>query len=448
MEKFVEHVPQRKAKKKPPVPANEAARLAFLRNLRLEPSDPFEEVQGLCELAASLAQSPIALVTLVDEKQQRFQASFGVDDMTETDREISFCTHAIMASDQFEVPDALLDERFRDNPLVLGDPCIRSYLGTVLEPEAEMRIGTLCVIDTKPRKYPDDVKASLLQIGKAITSLLTAYREKLRLIDYSAEIKAQNAELLDLTASLREAKKKVIAAEKVKSEFLSIISHELRTPLTLIKGSLGLMKNNGVISDKQKSQRLIEVAYDNNERLLSLVEDILLVQKLEQNNSETPQELVDLAEVVKTAVIPYERKAQDVDIALTQCGSDQPCLVNGDKQQLERVMANILSNAFKFSKPGGSVKVELLATETGPQVRVEDKGVGIANDSYEKVFGLFSQLDSSDTRSQGGSGLGMYISKKVLDHHNAKIKYESEPGVGTTFIVDFPDRVLQKHSDF
>ena len=94
------------------------------------------------------------------------------------------------------------------------------------------------------------------------------------------------------------------------------------------------------------------------------------------------------------------------------------------------------------------MKVELLATETGPQVRVEDKGVGIANDSYEKVFGLFSQLDSSDTRSQGGSGLGMYISKKVLDHHNAKIKYESEPGVGTTFIVDFPDRVLQKHSDF
>lgn len=444
----MEHLPQRRAKKNSPIPANEATRLAFLRNLRLEPCDPFEEIQGLCELAARLAKSPIALVTLVEETQQWVQASIGLDDMTKTDREISFCTHAIMASDQFEVPDALLDERFRDNPHVLDDPRIRSYLGTILEPEPEMRIGTLCVLDTEPRKYPDDVKASLLQIGKAITSLLTAHREKLRLIDYSAEIKAQNAELLDLTASLRESKKKLIAAEKVKSEFLSIISHELRTPLTLIKGSLGLMKNNSVISDKQKSQRLVDLAYDNNEKLLSLVEDILLVQKLEQNNSETPQELVDLAEVVKTAVLPYERKAQDVDIALTQLGIDQPCLVNGDKQQLERVMANILSNAFKFSKPGGSVKVKLLATDNGPQVRVEDKGVGIANDLHEKVFGLFSQLDSSDTRSQGGSGLGMYISKKVLDHHKATINYESEPGVGTTFIVDFPERVLQEHSDF
>jgi signal transduction histidine kinase len=168
---------------------------------------------------------------------------------------------------------------------------------------------------------------------------------------------------------------------------------------------------------------------------------------LEFNKPEAQLGLVDLAEVIRTAVVPYENKAQNEKIALTHSGSDQPCIVNGDKKQLERVVANILSNAFKFSKPGGTVKVKLLATDKGPQVRVEDKGVGISDDSYEKVFGLFSQMDSSDTRSQGGSGLGMYISKKVLDQHNATIHYESESGVGTTFIVNFPGRVLQDHSD-
>lgn len=443
----MEHIPQRTTKNHSPVPFNETRRLAFLRNLRLEPSDPFEEIQGLCEVAASLAKCPIALVTVVEETQQKFQASVGAGDMTETDREISFCAHAIMASEQLEVPDALLDERFCDSPLVLGDPGIRSYLGTVLEPEPEMRIGTLCVIDTEPRAFPDDVKVNLLQIGKAITALLTAHREKLRLIDYSTEIKTQNAELRELTVSLQKSKKKLIAAEKVKSEFLSIISHELRTPLTLIKGSLGLMKNETVIVDKQKSRRLVDVAYDSNEKLLSLVEDILLVQKLEFDKPEAPLGLVDLVEVIKTAVVQYESKAQSEKIAMTHSGSDQPCFVNGDKKQLERVVANILSNAFKFSKPGGTVKVKLLDTGKGPQVRVEDKGVGISDDSYEKVFGLFSQMDSSDTRSQGGSGLGMYISKKILDQHNATIHYESESGVGTTFIVNFPGQVLQDRSD-
>jgi signal transduction histidine kinase len=426
-----------------PVPANESTRLAFLRNLRLLPSDPFEEIQALCEVAATLSNCPIALVTLIEETQQKFQASVGAGDMKGTDREISFCAHAVMASKQLEVADALLDERFCVNPLVLGAPGIRSYLGTVLEPEPEMRIGTLCVIDTKPRAFSDELKVSLSQIGKAISALLMAHREKLRLIDYSTEIETLNTELSDLTTSLQKTTKKLMKAEKVKSEFLSIISHELRTPLTLIKGSLGLMKNDAVTTDKQKSQRLVDVAYDNNERLLSLVDDIFLVQKLDLDKAETRLGLVNLAEVIERAVAPFWSKAKNEEITLTFSESGTPCFVNGDEKQLERVFEKILSNAFKFSKRGGAIKVALLASDTGPEVRIEDEGVGISHGSQEKVFGLFSQMDSSDTRSQGGSGLGMYISKKVLKHHNATIHYESEPGVGTTFIVNFPKQILQ-----
>jgi signal transduction histidine kinase len=203
------------------------------------------------------------------------------------------------------------------------------------------------------------------------------------------------------------------------------------------------MKNDAVTTDKQKSQRLVDVAYDNNERLLSLVDDIFLVQKLDLDKAETRLGLVNLAEVIERAVAPFWSKAKNEEITLTFSESGTPCFVNGDEKQLERVFEKILSNAFKFSKRGGAIKVALLASDTGPEVRIEDEGVGISHGSQEKVFGLFSQMDSSDTRSQGGSGLGMYISKKVLKHHNATIHYESEPGVGTTFIVNFPKQILQ-----
>lgn len=439
----MEHPPHILELKSSPLPANEFERLAFLRNLRLESADPFEEIQGLCEVAAGLANCPIAIVTVIEETKQEFLASVGVEDLHGTDREISFCAHAIMASEQLEVPDALLDSRFCENPMVLEAPGVRSYLGTVLEPEANMRIGTLCVIDTEPRGFSEDVKASLLQIGKAISSLLTSHREKLQLIDYAFDIKAQNIEMLDLADSLRKSVKELTAAEKAKGEFLSIISHELRTPLTLVKGSLGLMKNSAVIADEQKAQRLVNVAYDSNERLLSLIEDILLIQKLDRDKSQVPLDRVDLAESINTEVSKCSDETQSREITLTVSGVEQPCLVKGDKGQLDRVVASILSNALKFSKQRGNVKVTLLSSGTGPQILVEDDGVGISEDSDERVFGLFSQVDSSDTRSRNGAGLGMYISKEILKRHNATINYKSELGVGTTFSVNFPEQVLQ-----
>lgn len=395
-------------------------------------------------MASKVADAPIALVSLVDATEQNFLASVGVGNMRKTDREIGFCAHAIMDSGQLEVPDALLDPRFSDNPLVVGKPSVRSYLGTVLEPKSEIRLGTLCVIDTKPHSFSEEVKASLSQIGQAITTLLVSHREKLDLIKYSNEVKKQNSEMVDLTASLQNSMEKLILAEKVKSEFLSVISHELRTPLTSIKGSLGLMKSDGVMTDKQRSQRLVSIAYDNSERLLSLIEDILQLQKREFGHLETVLTQVDLSKLIETSADAYRNYAADRDVTLTVLGTGQSCMVNGNKAQLDRVLANVLSNALKFSKNSGNVEITLRCFDDGPQIAVKDEGAGIPEGSKEKVFGMFSQVDSSDTRSQSGSGLGMYICKQILQHHNATIDYESEPGVGTTFVLSFPAEVMNE----
>ncbi|SEK43915.1 GAF domain-containing sensor histidine kinase [Pacificibacter marinus] len=423
-----------------PIPTNEAERLSFLQNLRLDLSHPIDEIQGLCEVASNLADAPIALVSLIDETQQNFLASIGVGDLRQTDREIAMCAHAIMGSQQFEVPDALLDERFSDNPFVVDAPNIRSYLGTVLEPEPEMRLGTLCVLDIKPKVYSDEVKLSLSKIGKAITALLISHREKLDLVEHSRELEARNLELGEMTSSLQSSMEKVIAAERAKSEFLAIVSHELRTPLTSIKGALGLMKGNAINADVEKTQRLINIAYENSERLLNLIGDILTLQKENFSSPKAVLNPVDLATLIKSSAIAYQDYAADRAVKLSVSGVEQPCFVNGDKTQLDQVIANMLSNAFKFSKPNGNVEIGLHCLDTGPQITVKDDGAGIPEGSKAKVFGLFSQVDSSDTRSQAGSGLGMHICQKILEQHNATIDYESVLGAGTTFKVKFPPR--------
>jgi signal transduction histidine kinase len=427
-----------------PVPHNEDKRLAFLRNLRLEISSDFNEIQGLCDVAAQIAGVPIALVTLVDKAQQNFLASVGVGDLKATDREIAFCAHAIMGSDQFEVVDARLDARFVDNPLVVGEPGVQSYLGTVLEPEPEMRLGTLCVVDTQPRQHSATVKASLAKLGQAVSALLISHRQKLNLLDFADQVTQNNIEMAAVTESLQNSMDRILAAESAKSAFLATVTHELRTPLTSIKGALNLLSNNGVVFDTQKSKRLIAIAGKNSDNLLSLVEDMLQLQKADFDEPWVRFAPVDLAALVRASAATHQPFATEKGLALTLSGIDEPCFVNGDKKLLERVIANILSNAFKYTQAGGTVAMALHCLADGPQITVTDDGTGIPEGAEEKVFGMFSQVDSSDTRSHSGAGLGMYISHKILHAHHATISYSSKLGVGTVFTVNFPKFAVEE----
>jgi signal transduction histidine kinase len=419
-----------------PIPLNDAARVAYLRQLRLDMTLPFDQIQGLCEVASRVAGAPIALVSLVDETEQRFLASVGVGDIKETPREIAFCAHAIMDSTPFEVIDASLDERFADNPLVTGGPKVQSYYGVVLEPAPEMRIGTLCLLDTKPRCYNEEVRTELAQIGQAITALLIGYRKNLEMMDYAQEIAKRNTELAALTLSLQRATDQAVAGEKAKGEFLAVVSHELRTPLTSIRGALGLIKSGVLKEQVDKTRQLADIAYQNSERLLALVGDILLLQ--EMGRTDTPEfDTVDLAALIASSAEAYKCYGADQNITFEVTGLDHPVYVRGNRAMLDRVLANVLSNAVKFSHHGGKVVVDLTQTDDGPRITVTDRGVGIPDGAESKVFGLFSQVDSSDQRSKSGSGLGMHICQKILAQHGARVTYDSTLGQGTSFVVQF-----------
>ena len=164
-----------------PIPVNEADRLDFLAGLGIDFDHPIREVEALCALASELAEAPISLVSLIDEHEQRFAARRGLPDLRRTPRDLSFCAHAIAEGGQLVVPDAVRDRRFADNPLVTGAPGIRAYAGTVLEPERGMRVGTLCVIDTRPRTFSDAVLRQLRILGDAVSALLLAHRDTVSL---------------------------------------------------------------------------------------------------------------------------------------------------------------------------------------------------------------------------------------------------------------------------
>jgi GAF domain-containing protein len=182
-----------------PMPRNEAHRLSVLNGLRLNFDEPIRELQHLCDLASKIAGTEIALVSLVGEFDQTFAANTGLNGVGSTSREVSFCAHTIMDSKQLIVAHAGEDPRFMDNPLVTGDPGIRAYAGTPLEPEAGTRIGALCVIDRKPQSFSQETLDQLRSLSETATALLVAHRDKLRLKDALQESAAREAEVRRLS---------------------------------------------------------------------------------------------------------------------------------------------------------------------------------------------------------------------------------------------------------
>lgn len=164
-----------------PRPENEAERLAALRSFSILDSEPEEGFDDLVYIASEVCGTPIALVTLVDDERQWFKARVGLD-VSETPRTVAFCAHAILRDEPFIVPDATVDERFRDNPLVTGPPEIRFYAGTPLTTEEGHNLGTICVIDTEPRKGSSLTVAQrrvLAALSRQTTRLMHCRREAL-----------------------------------------------------------------------------------------------------------------------------------------------------------------------------------------------------------------------------------------------------------------------------
>ncbi|MFK5948763.1 MAG: response regulator [Methylococcales bacterium] len=224
--------------------------------------------------------------------------------------------------------------------------------------------------------------------------------------------------------------------DTLKTEFISTVSHELRTPLTSIRGSLGMLKS-GVLGEvSKKAERMIELAHNNTERLINLVNDILDVEKIQAGKMLLNFEDVNITSLVKQSIEANETYAKSCNVTLKLSAGERDYHVYADSQRLHQVMANLISNAAKFSPEKGVVCIEISKKNNFICVSITDQGLGIPEQYRHKIFQKFSQVDSSDTRQKGGTGLGLNITKAIIDHHGGHINYTTEEGKGSTFFFE------------
>lgn len=257
------------------------------------------------------------------------------------------------------------------------------------------------------------------------------------IIDCARSILHLYMQNLDQLLELEHQRNRAENLYNLQSQFVSVISHELRTPLTSIKGSLGLIEGGQVGDIPPQAQKLVKIANKNSARLVALINDLLDVQKFESGKMVLDISPVNIAKLVKEAVEANANYESAMNVTFKTSGLENAVYVNADYNRLMQVMANVLSNAVKFSKLGGAVEISLEDDASKVRISVTDYGAGIPEEARDKVFAQFEQVDGTSQRKVGGTGLGMYITKKIIDGHVGSIDFSSKVGKGTTFVIEF-----------
>ncbi|WP_217525119.1 ATP-binding protein [Vibrio metschnikovii] len=637
----------------PHLPEEESERQKTLDKTGLLNSGSEARFDRITRLAQQIFSVPIALISLVDRDRQWFKSRQGLD-AQQTPREISFCGHAILNSEIFVIENALVDQRFCDNPLVMGAPDIRFYAGAPLHSTKGYRIGTLCLIDSQPRSFSSKQRSMLKDLAATVEALIQAeelsnerlgkltaqlpgvvyqfqrfasgkitfpfsspqildlygitpeqaaqdaspaferihpddlqaisdsiehsantleywqatYRVRYQGQDYrwfagqakperlsdgsvlwhgylhdiheqeqarqtternEARLRSlfdfspigialndfETGQFLDLNNALiaptdytreefialsywditpqeyQSLEEQALAnlnttgrygpfekeyirkdgsrypvrlqgmlskeqdgrtviwsliediterrkLDKMKDQFISTISHELRTPLTSIKGSLNLLAGGAVGSISDKAQALLVTAERNAQRLTTLINDLLDMEKLVAGKMPMTFLKQPLGPLLDETIDSLSSYAQQHNVVL-QCSGSWPAVqVNVDGQRLIQALSNLLSNAIKFSPQGEAITIKVQQQDTNIHILVRDRGQGVAPEFEDRLFQRFSQADSSDTRKLPGTGLGLAITQEICQQLGGSVMYRQPNGRGAEFIIQLP----------
>ena len=657
---------------KAPLPPDEVQRLAALYSLQILDTLPEERFERITRVAQRLFDVPIASITLVDANRQWFKSCL-VLSVPETSRDIAFCAHAILTDEVLVIPDAQLDPRFSDNPLVTSDPYVRFYAGQSLRGPKGYKIGTLCIVDQNPRQMSDaelqalrdlatwaenelntiqldtalavqreqaatlreqaqlldlayntimvrdlrsntitfwnrgaektygwakeevlgkkplaflptqfprpleEIEAELvregywegelnhtkrdgtqitvssrwalqrdehgeplaiLEINNDITARKRAEAEREQQYQKTERARSETRAVLDAvsegiilvssdrrllsvnqrfaeffgvrpdevlgrrfdelqflieqifvdpgkfralvtgTASDTEQQFTQIVAQqwpkprelelfstpvrtpdsehlgrlyvfrdvtherevdRMKSEFVSLVSHELRTPLTSIKGYIDLLMDGDAGELTEEQQEYLEVAKNNADRLVALINDLLDVSRIESGRIElhpAPLDLTRLISDVAQSLRPQiEGKGHHLILELSE---DLPAVL-GDSDRVTQILTNLLSNAYKYTPSEGTIWVTAQVVERERvRVNVRDTGIGLSTEEQAKLFTKFFRAKNRTTQEVGGTGLGLTITRSLVEMHGGEITVLSTPGEGSTFSFTLP----------
>jgi len=386
----------------------ETERLAELKSYNILDTLPDQDYDGLTKIAAQICDVPIALISLVDNDRQWFKSSFGLE-ATETPRDLSFCGHAINDKDNaLIVEDARKDQRFFDNPLVVGGPKVIFYTGVPLKSSNGLPLGTLCVIDSKPRVLSDSQNEALTALSKQVVNLLALRKKNFKLNDLVTQLEEKNSDL---------------------EQFAYAASHDIKSPLSNISNLAGMFLADYKDKIDSKGINIIDLIIKSTEQSYKFLDRLMEYStKLDQ--------LSDLKEDVtitafKKDILDYY--ANDQILKLSFSTTLKKLHINS--VIVGQILTNLINNAEKYTdKPTVNVNIDISETDTHYKFNVSDNGPGIKKEYLEKIFKIFVKLSKTDKYGNEGAGLGLPIVSKLVSKSGGTIEASSEINKGSSFI--------------
>ena len=394
--------------KKPEIPKNEKERLEELKEYSILDTLPEQEYDEITYLSSFICETPVSLVTLVDENRQWFKSNHGLD-TKQSPREDSFCAHAINDTDNFLIiPDAKKDERFYDNPWVVNDPHISFYAGIPLVSSNGYPLGTLCVIDSQPRELSNEQLKALKALSNQLIKLFEKRRQSLQLETLNKELENRNSSLND---------------------FARVAAHDIKSPLSNIS-----MLTDSILSDHSDSlnaevSELVEFIHGASNKLTNFIDGILKHSK-DTSLINRDRETFDVNQVINNAIelADPERRA-DIDVL-----GEKPEFIFANKTALEQIFMNLLSNSLKYNdKDKAKITIEVKENTEYYIMSIADNGPGIDEDEKEKIFNIFETTSNVDKSGNKGTGIGLATVKSLIDGIGGEIDVSSELHNGTKF---------------
>jgi len=414
---------------------NSKARLAALLAYDIMDTESEGEFDALVRLAAHIAGTPIALITLLDEKRQWFKSKVGLS-VSETPLEQAFCRYTIQGDEAMEVKDAQLDERFATNLLVTGEPHIRYYCGLPLTTPEGVCVGSLCVIDREPRQLGEAQREALQTLAGEVIARLELKRQK-KLIESQKQLLEQANQELETqveqrTQDLLEANTALSAAKAELDLFLYRASHDLKGPLCTLQGLVELieidtnpLEQTEYMQGMRRSIRKLDAVLHS---LLTYSQNVHLPLRYQP---------INFAAMVEQIL---ESLKEEKGFPNLQIKSHLADLVPfySDYQRLIVVLTNLLKNCINFqnySLEQAEVTIWMECTFQRATLVIQDNGIGIPDAQLEKIGSRFSRHSTQST----GAGLGLFITREILQKLDGALQVQSEPGKGTRVTLEVPN---------
>jgi signal transduction histidine kinase len=392
------------------VPADEAideeGRLKALYSYDILDSFPQQDFDDITILASEICNTPISLITFVDDERQWFKSNYGIN-VNQTPKEYAFCAHAILNPHEvFTVNDATQDERFKNNPLTTGSPNVIFYAGVPLVNEEGHALGTLCVIDNQPKTLTESQLRSLKSLANQVMAQLELRRKVKELDALALELKKTNEYL---------------------ERFALMASHDIKSPLTSIMLTGQLLKAKYHRSLDDKGNQMLDIVNSSASSLLKFLNQMLEYSKSYKVLAQKKDEICLnelIGEVLKMVTIPDSFRIETPEDLL---------YIRTSAIALEQILINLLNNAVRYNKSEGFIRLTFEEKADCYQFRVSDNGVGIEQKNHVRIFDPMITLNSRDRYNKKGSGIGLSTVKNLVDSLGGQICVESVLNEGTTF---------------